>query len=208
MAKYKRAVGSGITKREVISYSGEDMAAAFEAFARQWNAARFEGGGSFGAVVLNAERVCRSILATVAGRPPFEPDSPEGYARRILRLIEITKEEIARGDADEAARTAVDIGRLCTEAHIKGVWEDSLRGEANASALKAAAARANKKKQARAQPRRAKWQAMADDLWARNQHRSARDVAGRIAEKAGRQSQHDPAKNQTKVILLSPLTER
>jgi hypothetical protein len=186
MAKHKKTVGSGITKREVISYSGEDMYAAVKAFLRQWNAARIEGGGSFGAVVLNAERACRSILA-LAGPPPFEADSPEDYARRILRRIEITKGQIARADADEAARTAVQIGRLCTEAYMKGVWEKhALRGEANASVLKAAAARGNKKKQDRAKPRHATWQAIADEMpgW-QDKSLSASAAAEKIANETG-----------------------
>jgi hypothetical protein len=183
MAKHKKSVGSGITERKVISYSGEDMYAAVKAFLHQWNAARSEGGGSFGAVVLNAERACRSILETEAGPPPFGPDSPVGYAGRILRLIEITKGKIARGDADEAARTAVQIGRLCTEAYMKAVWEKhALRGESNAARLKAVAARANKKRQERARALEAKHQAMAADM---NPHLSARALGRRIAAKAG-----------------------
>ena len=185
MAKHKKIVGSGITKREVISYSGEDMYAAVEAFVHQWNAALSEGGGSFGAVVLNAERACRSILA-LAGPPPFEADSPEDYARRILRLIEITKGKIARADADEAARMAVQIGRLCTETHLKHLWEDhALRGESNAARLKAAADRENRKKQDRARALDAEQQDMADDMWTRNKYLSASDVADRIADKLG-----------------------
>jgi hypothetical protein len=185
MAKHKKIVGSGITKREVISYSGEDMYAAAEAFVRQWNAARSEGGDSFGAVVLNAERVCRSILA-LAGAPPFEADSPEDYARRILRLIEITKGQIARADADEAARTAVDIGRLCTEAHMKRAWEShAQRRAANAVNLNAARDRANKKTQDRAKSRHALWQAKANEMWARNKYLSAADVAKRIVAEIG-----------------------
>ena len=76
MAKHKKTVGSGITKREVTRYSGEDMAAAFDAFARQWNAALSEGGGSFGARVLNAERACRSIFRRSPGRRPSARTAP------------------------------------------------------------------------------------------------------------------------------------
>lgn len=185
MTKHKKIIGTGITKREVISYSGEDMCAGFGAFANQWNAARSEGGGSFGAVVLSAERACRSIL-TVAGPPPFGADSAEDYARRILHLIEVAKTHITRGDADEAARTAVDIGRLCTEAHIKQVWEKhALRGEKNASRLKAAAARANEEKRDRARSCDAEQQAMADAMRAANPYLSAAEVGRRLANKVG-----------------------
>jgi len=182
MAEHRKVVGTGITKREVISYTGEDMHAAIERFARQWNAARSAGGGSFGAVVLSVERVCWSILAC-AGAPPFETDSAEDYARRILRLIDVAKGQIARADVDEAARTAVDIGRLCTEVYIKRVWEThALRGEKIRATLKANTARANKKKQARARALEAKQQAMADIM---NSRLSARAKGRLIANEVG-----------------------
>ena len=191
MAKHTKTVGTGITKREVTSYSGEDMAAAFDAFARQWNATLSAGGGSFGARVLDAERACRRIIQTVAGPPPFAADSAEDYARRILRLIDLTKGQIARGDANEAARMAVDIGRLCTEACMKGVWETyALRGEANLP-LKAEATRGNKKRQDGAKLRHAEWQAMAVGMWVTNKQLSKHAVAQKIARKGRRQPRHD-----------------
>jgi Phage integrase family len=185
MAKFKEIVGTGITAREVTRYSGEDMFPAFEAFARQWNAALSEGGDQFGAVVFNAERVCRSILAN-AGPKPFAPDSAEDYARRVLHLIDLTRTDIALGDAAGAGRMAIDIGRLCTEAHMKRVWEKyALRALRNVSNLKLAAARANKKKQRVAKSREADWQGMATDMWAQNRHLSAADIGRRIADKLG-----------------------
>jgi hypothetical protein len=183
MAKHTKTIGTGITKRKVTSYSGEDMVAAFDAFANRWNAARSEGGGSFGARVLKAERACQKVLELVG---PFEPDSAEDYARRILRVIEITRGQIARGDADEAARMAVDIGCLCTESYMKGVWEThALKGEATVSALKAGATRANKKRQDGAKPRHAEWQAKADEMWGKNKYLSKHAVAKSIARNIG-----------------------
>jgi hypothetical protein len=185
MAKRKETIGMGITARVVTRYSKEDMEPAFDVFARQWNAALSKGGGQFGAVVLNAERACRRILAG-AGPGPFMADSAEDYARRISRLIDLTKTNIARGDADGAARMAVDVGRLCTEAHMKGLWErHALRGAKNALTLKAAARGANQTRQGDAKQCQAMWQAMANDIWAQNKHLSAADVAGSIASKVG-----------------------
>ena len=185
MAKRKVTVGTGITAREETCYSGEDMKPAMDAFLRRWSEAQSEGGGQFGARVLDWERACRRVLAGV-GPGPFLADSTEAYAKRILRLIDLTRAGIARGDADEAARMAVDIGRLCTEAYMKGKWEKhAMRGADNASTLKAAAARANKEKQGGATSRHATWQAMAKDLWARNKYLSKTDVAGIIASKVG-----------------------
>jgi len=97
-----------------------------------------------------------------------------------------TKTHIARGDADEAARRAVAIGRLCTEAHLKELWEShALRGEANASVLKAAADRGNQKKQSRAETSRMTWQAMTDEMRARNPHLGKAAVGRLIAGKTG-----------------------
>src|SRR5262245_17722971 len=104
MARHTKRVGRGITAREVVSYSGEDMRAAFEAFAREWNAALSEAdGSSFAAVVSHAERVCRIVLK-LAEPPPYVADSAEDYAHRIVCLIDSAKSHIKRGDADAAAR--------------------------------------------------------------------------------------------------------
>ena len=185
MAKRRETVGTGITAREVTRYSGEDMAPAFAAFARRWNADLAEGGGQFGALVLELERICASILAD-AGSGLFPEDSIENYAKRILRMIDLTKAAIARGNADEAARMAVDVGRLVTEAKIKGSWErHALRGEKNASTLRTVTCRTNKIRQDEATSRLETWQAMADQLWAANSHLSKADVAARIAIKVG-----------------------
>jgi hypothetical protein len=185
MAKRRETVGTGITAREVTRYSGEDMAPAFAAFARRWNAALAEGGGQFGGAVLDTERACQRVLGG-AGVGPFAAESVEDYAKRILRMIELTKAATARGEADEAARMALDVGRLTTEAKIKGLWEQhALRGEKNASNLRTVTRRANKIRQEKATPRLETWQAMADQMWAANSHLSKTDVATRIADKIG-----------------------
>src|SRR5262249_30145172 len=122
MAKSTEIVGTGITARPVTRYSDDDIPPAFDAFARQWNEAVAKAGSPFGATVLNVEQACRRILAD-AGNGRFVADSSEDYARRTLRAIDSTKASIACGDADMAARMAVDVGRLITEADIKGRWE-------------------------------------------------------------------------------------
>jgi hypothetical protein len=152
--------------------------------ARRWNAALAEGGGQFGAAIHEQERACRRILDGAA--PPFKPDSIEWWAWRILRAIDATRSHIARGDADEAARMAVDVGRLITEAKIKGSWErHALRGEKTASTLRTVTRRANKIRQDEAIARLETWQAMADQAWAANRHLSKTDVAKHIAVKVG-----------------------
>jgi hypothetical protein len=185
MAKRRKTVGTGITAREVTTYSGEDMAPAFAAFASRWNTALAEGGGQFGAVVLEQERICASILAD-AGSGPFPEDSIEDYAKRILRQIHFTKSSIAQGDADSAARNALAVGRLITEAHVKGAWEKyAMSALGNAARLSAAARHGNQKRRDAARLRDAKLQAMATALWQRNGYLTARDVAKRIVAELG-----------------------
>jgi len=183
--KRKKLTGTGITAREVTTYSGEDMAPALAAFACRWNAAFTEGGGQFGAVVLEQERICASILAD-ADSGPFPEDSIEDYAKRILRMIGLTKAAIARGNADEAARMGLVVGCLITEAKIKGSWErHALRGEKNASTLRTVARRANKIRQDEAISRRETWQSMADQKWGAKMHLSKTAVAKHIALEVG-----------------------
>jgi hypothetical protein len=189
MAKRRETVGTGITARQVVRYSGEDMAPAFAAFASRWNTALAEGGGQFSAVVLKQERICASILADAARRPrsrPFPKDSIEDYAKRILRQIHFTKSNIAQGDADSAARDALAAGRLITEAHMKGAWEKyAMSGLGNKARLNAAARHGNQKRRAATQRRDAELQAMAAAIWQRNGYLTARDVARRIVAKLG-----------------------
>jgi len=185
MAKSTEIVGTGITARPVTRYSDDDIPPAFDAFARQWNEAVAKAGSPFGATVLNVEQACRRILAD-AGNGRFVADSSEDYARRTLRAIDSTKASIACGDADMAARMAVDVGRLITEADIKGRWEGhALRGEKNRATLLSAGQRANNLRQDEAKSRREGWQAMADRIWATNQHLRKADVGKRIAGKIG-----------------------
>jgi hypothetical protein len=186
MAKRRRTIGGGITARNVLSFDGADMQPAFAAFARRWNAALAESGGSqFGAVMLDQEQACRCILDG-AGIPPFKADSIEWWAWRILRAIEATHGHIARGDADSAARAAVEVGALVTEVSIKHFWEaHALRGEKNAKTLNAAAARRNAKRRNVTAQRHKLWQAMADCAWGQNRHLTARDVAKHIAAETG-----------------------
>jgi hypothetical protein len=185
MAKRRESVGTGITKRELTLYSGEDLGPFMKGFAKAWNTAVKEGGGHFGAVVLEAERACRRILSDAAVAPKrFEADTVEDYAERIVRHIELAKAAIAKGDADGAARWGVAIGRLCTEAEMKETWEvHALRGEKNALTVTAGALRENKRRQHEGEQRQAKWQAMADEMRAKNPHLTASVIARHIVDK-------------------------
>jgi hypothetical protein len=185
MAKYRKTVGAGITERRVTVVDGVDMAPAFGEFALNWNAARAEGGGDFGAEVLYVEQSCRRVQDG-AGPGPIERDSPEDYAERILFTIRQTKAFINRDEAERAARSALDLGKLITEANLKGRWEKpALFGATNLSALKTGGAAENLEKKRKAQRQHAKWQAEADQILAKNPHFSKSRVAKILADRHG-----------------------
>jgi hypothetical protein len=60
----------------------------------------------------------------------FESDSSEGYAARLLSLIDETLRLRHTDQLDEAMAMAFAVGELITEAWMKETWEpDALRGE-------------------------------------------------------------------------------
>jgi hypothetical protein len=78
------------------------------------------------------------------------------------------------------------VGRLITEAHVKGAWEKyAMSALGNAARLNAAARYGNQKRRDAARLRDAKLQAMATALWQRNGYLTARDVAKRIVAELG-----------------------
>lgn len=97
-----------------------------------------------GAYVVSDENVWRPAKATRKSRKTLSEfisfhklvsrlgiaiDSPEGYAVRLLILVDNTNTLIRSGQVDEAMATAVSIGELVNEASMKEVWEkDALRG--------------------------------------------------------------------------------
>lgn len=189
MAKHRKTIGTGITMREVVTYDGEDMQPAMVEFFSQWEAKRKKGGGDYGAACLHIIERCHRIIAN-SGRPyetdgpaDFdETDSPVDFAKRILRHHQIAQAAIKRGDADAAARFALDVGLLAAQAIIKQVWEPhALRGKNNVLALKEGLRVANKQRIDDAKQRHLDWQAQADKIWARNKHLSASAVARLIA---------------------------
>jgi hypothetical protein len=185
MAKKHKAIGTGITARALTEYSGEDIGPFSKDFFSRWNAACAEGGGRFGAVVRETERVCRRILAG-AGGGLFEADTVEDYAARILKHIDVTKAAIKRGDADGAARLGVVVGCLLTEAWMKEEWEaHALRGKKNAEVLSEARRAVGRNSSAKAKRLWAEWQARADKIWAGKTRISATGVAKIIARETG-----------------------
>ncbi len=59
-----------------------------------------------------------------------EPDSPEGYAARVLRTLSLARQQLEAGNLDDAMALAFAAGELVTEAAMKGVFErDVLVGE-------------------------------------------------------------------------------
>lgn len=60
----------------------------------------------------------------------YKPDSPEGYAARVLMLLRMAQEQLRAGSMDEAMASAFAAGALANEAGMKETFEpDVLRGE-------------------------------------------------------------------------------
>jgi hypothetical protein len=97
---------------------------------RGWDA-ELKEHGYFGAVALDPERACQDIVDNPKGREEFLPS-----ARQVLKLIRLTKAEILKGNADEAARWAFDAGKAWRHAWFADVHGDDVR-----YAVKAEAAR-------------------------------------------------------------------
>lgn len=102
--------------------------AEFDRWADDWNAAIKEGGGIFGAESLPALRTCEAILADA--EPDYAENSPEAFARVILKLIRVTKARIDKGSADQAAVHAWRAGVEWARATMDWKWgAHALRGE-------------------------------------------------------------------------------
>lgn len=126
MAKHVKTRGNGLTERVVVSYSGTDMQPAFEAWAARWNAALAEGGGTFGAVSLDAAQECRRVMETPASGGV---DAGEELAAEMLRAHELCHAAIKRDEADKAARCAFNAGVAWATLALKQAWEaDALSG--------------------------------------------------------------------------------
>lgn len=143
MAKHRITKGTGITAEPRVKYDGDDIPAAITAWLTGWGNAWRKGGGDYGAVTLDLIETCEEILDH-AGDGPHAPDSQADFAERILWHHKIAKAEIAKGNADIAARMAVRVGYLCCQASMKWKWEDdALRGGKVAGGEKNAAHKTN-----------------------------------------------------------------
>lgn len=118
--------GTGITQRlERICESGEDIVQATD----EWREDVRAHGGEFAAMTADIAERARVILdGTDAPHP--EDDSPEYFARMVLKLISIAGGEVEEGNADAAARYAFMAGQLSERARMKHWWEpDADRGQ-------------------------------------------------------------------------------
>jgi hypothetical protein len=118
-AKGITALDSGIT-RQTRAVLGD--LASVEA-----GLAHAEARSTFDGLVREVEAEAGNILRTAMRGPGgvlrTENDSPEDYAERITRLIQLTRSAIDSGDAGEAARFSFRLGHTVCEARMKGAWE-------------------------------------------------------------------------------------
>ena len=69
---------------------------------------------------LDADRLPLQMAVLTCG---YAPDSPEGYAARVIVLLRRAKEQLQAGSMDEAMATAFDAGALVNEAGMKETFE-------------------------------------------------------------------------------------
>ena len=157
MGKKTKIVGDGITAKKVTVYDGDDIAPALTKGFRQFNEAWADAANPFEFRIREAERWAQSVLyaagrpeaaivvesdnpvATVPGIPRHRTvvispntDAPERYAVDVLTHARIIRGQIERGQAAEAARTAVNLGVMIGEMNMKWAWEDhALHGQAD-----------------------------------------------------------------------------
>lgn len=144
----KVKVGTGITQYERTDYdvTGKtpgDIEKAISGFLA-FNDTLERNGGFFGAETEQARKTCEGIRANYQGEfdgTGFPNDTPEGFARSILRQLDYAARCIADGNADQAARFAFSAGRQWERALMKWRWEDdALRGVKTAKAASAGGA--------------------------------------------------------------------
>lgn len=132
----KVKVGTGITQYERTDYdvTGKtpgDTDRVIEGFAA-FNDTVKRNGGLFGAETGQARKSCEAIRDAYSSDWDFRGfpiDSPEGFARSILKQLDYAAQCIAEGNTDQAARFAFSAGRQWERALMKWRWEvDALRG--------------------------------------------------------------------------------
>lgn len=126
----KEARGRGITAREVTLFDAKDPADAaammlwFDSLGEELRAK-----GLWGAATHQMRAACEGIMQSQPDRG-HQPDSPRDFAQKILRSLELADHAILEGQAELAARLALDAGQLWATAVMKWSWEaDALRGE-------------------------------------------------------------------------------
>ncbi len=124
MAKEYKTRGTGITERQYLSYSGDDVPEGLRKFFDKWDKRIEDGGGFFGGVTISIVQEAEAVLATADDEEPLE-DSPVDFAQKILKLWRWVKHDISADNADQAARWAFELGYTYATAVMKQDWEEA-----------------------------------------------------------------------------------
>ncbi len=113
--------GSGITAREERIFDLNDQKSCDEWLAAVgadafWFADTIEPAAAWAKAVLQKAKQERRRCA-------WDDDTPESYARRLDHYIGMANGLIKRGNADCAARIALEVGKLAEQARMKFAWE-------------------------------------------------------------------------------------
>jgi hypothetical protein len=115
-----RKIGTGITAREYTPLSDEKL----QRRARSWTNSTKKRGGIFGAVSARAVAISEHIRdSSMNVGADLMTDSPEHFARRILKMHRAAQDYIQEGNADLAGRWAWEAGVLWATAKMKWEWE-------------------------------------------------------------------------------------
>lgn len=191
MAKEVKKHGTGITSYEVPHYSGEDLREGLASGSESMAKGIKEQGGLFGWRTSAMVEVADEILS-VAGDGPYEDQTPEDYAYKIHSYWRCAKKAIAKGNADEAARWAYELGSLCAEAAMKFEWEsDALRGHKNAGTLGENRDKRNRKRADEARRNHATWLECAKEIIGREpENKNLSDIARKISTRMAKKKEN------------------
>ena len=114
----------------------------------------------------------------------LQPDSPAGYAARLLALL--WRLNAASGNLERSVELAFEFGYLARECSMKFRWErHALHGQKKATELRDIATAANARRKSAAAQKRAEWQELANALFATKPGESKLWAADEIRKKTG-----------------------
>ena len=205
MAKRKEKAGTGITAYTVVVADGEDIGPTLERNLAQWTDEVKRCGGYFAAASEHMVQEAHLVLAE-ADDGPYQTDSLEDYAERIVTYHRCASAELGKGNHDRAMWYALKLGCLYISASMKENWEpDALRGRQARERLAANSREQNARVQKEALRRESEWQQRADEVWEKRPDLKKSAVADIVLKKIELAIKEDEAKNPNRTSDIRKL---